>query len=53
MPTMSAPRCQSRVELYVPTQADLEQRRRWLLDPEMMAYNAGWAVPHPGYDWTE
>lgn len=38
------------LELHVPTRDDFAVRRSWLLDPEMMSYNAGWQLAHPGYD---
>lgn len=36
--------------LRTPTRADFPTRQRWLSDPAMMAYNAGWDVSFEGYD---
>lgn len=38
------------IELVVPGRADFAVRQRWLADPQMMSFNAGWEVRHPGYD---
>lgn len=38
------------LSLHVPTIAEFSVRRAWLTDPEMMSYNAGWSIRHPGYD---
>jgi len=38
------------LRLRVPTRADFPTRRAWLADPGFMAFNAGWDLPHPGYD---
>jgi len=39
-----------RLALHVPRRQELTERPAWLLDPDMMSYNAGWKIPHPGYD---
>lgn len=36
--------------LRTPRREDFPTRQRWLADPEMMSYNAGWDVSFPGYD---
>ena len=48
------------LELHRPARAELGVRQGWLRDPDMMAYNAGWELQHPGYnnetgciDWPE
>ncbi|WP_216382649.1 GNAT family N-acetyltransferase [Arcanobacterium phocae] len=38
------------IRLHTPTYNELEYRQRWLHDPDMMSYNAGWQIPYPGYD---
>ena len=40
----------SRLELHRRARSELSVRQGWLRDPEMMAYNAGWELRHPGYD---
>ena len=46
--------------LHPPRPDEFGVRQRWLSDPEMMAYNIGWNIAHPGYhadtgciDWPE
>lgn len=38
------------LNLHVPTVDEFGVRQAWLADPEMMSYNAGWAIDHPAYD---
>ncbi|WP_385899781.1 GNAT family N-acetyltransferase [Tessaracoccus sp. O5.2] len=38
------------LRLQVPSRDEFALRQAWLLDPEMMAYNAGWQISHAGYD---
>jgi len=38
------------LEFSVPTRPELLVRQRWLSDPDVMAYNAGWGGSRPGYD---
>lgn len=38
------------LELHVPARSEFVVRQRWLADPEMMAFNAGWEVASEGYD---
>ena len=38
------------LSLQVPTPGQFAVRRGWLSDPDMMSYNAGWSLTHPGYD---
>lgn len=48
------------LRLHVPSPEEFTIRQAWLLDPEMMAYNAGWPISYAGYnpatgciDWPE
>ena len=38
------------LRLHVPSLEEFAVRRGWLLDPEMMSFNAGWQITHAGYD---
>ena len=38
------------LRLRLPIRAEFRIRQGWLRNPEMMSYNAGWALAHPGYD---
>lgn len=38
------------LRLHHPRREELWIRQRWLADPVMMSYNAGWDVSYPGYD---
>ncbi|USR79169.1 GNAT family N-acetyltransferase [Arcanobacterium pinnipediorum] len=38
------------LQLHIPSYAELSYRQQWMGDPEMMSYNAGWHISHPGYD---
>lgn len=38
------------LRLHIPRRDEFAIRRAWLADPQMMSYNAGWDIDHPGYD---
>jgi GNAT superfamily N-acetyltransferase len=40
------------LRLHVPSPEEFWVRRGWLLDPEMMSFNAGWRISYAGYDPT-